>query len=147
MNRRARSNGRLALGLAVLASTVVSGACRGENLFSLAGTVAGSEPQILLTAPAPDFTTAIGDSVLVLAEITAQEGLTTVDFRGEYVEDGGDAYLPESQPASGATVFSVNNYLNAVDGQEPGDAYIVIEASDAAGQVARDSVKITISGD
>ena len=147
MNRPERSVRRRAAAVTALLGAVALGACRGENLFTLAATVSGSEPQIILTAPGAGYSTFVGDSVLVLAEVTAQEGLSTVDFRGHYADSvAAPAYFPESTPGNAATFLRVNNYLNAVDGQVAGDVYIVIEATDGAGQVARDSVKILLIG-
>ncbi len=120
-------------------------ACRGDNLFSLAATVAGNEPTVLITAPGGGNTIAKGDSILILAEVTAQAGLTAVDFRGEYADSiGGDAYIPERQSANGSTFLRVNNRLLAVDGQVTGEVYIVVEATDLAGAQGKDSVKVTI---
>ena len=135
---------RLAAGLAIAAALAL-GACRGENLFSLTGTVAGTEPQVLITAPGPGNTIATGDSILILAEVTGQEGLTTIDFRGEYADSiGGDAYVPERQSGGGANFVRVNNRLVAVTGQVAGEVYIVVEATDLAGAQGKDSVKVTI---
>jgi hypothetical protein len=128
-------------------SAVAFGACRGENLFTLTGTVAGTEPRIELTSPAPGFSTFPGDSVLVLAEINAPEGVTTVEYTGTYADSvGADAYISETESGAGATFLRANNYLNAVVGQTPGDVYVVIAVSDQAGQIKRDSVKVTIAG-
>ena len=147
MNRSERSVRRSALAVTLLLSAVAFGACRGENLFSLTGVVAGTEPQIVLTAPGPGFSTFPGDSVLVLAEVTAQEGINTIAYKGEYADSiGGPAYNPETESGGGATFLRVNNYLNAVDGQAPGDVYVVIAVTDQAGQITRDSVKILIAG-
>jgi hypothetical protein len=145
MKRRSCGRGRrLAAGLLLLA-VLPLGACRGENLFSLTGTVAGTEPRVLITAPGAGGTIATGDSILILAEITAQEGLTTIDYRGEYADSiGGDAYVSERESGGGSTFVRVNNRLVAVVDQVPGEVYIVVEATDLAGAQGKDSVKVTI---
>jgi hypothetical protein len=131
----------------VLLSAVALGACRGENLFTLTGVVSGTEPLITLTSPAPGFSTFPGDSVLVLAEVTAQEGINTIAYTGEYADSvGGAAYAPETESGNGATFLRLNNYLNAVDGQVAGDVYVVVAVTDQAGQIVRDSVKVLITG-
>lgn len=145
MNRPERSTRRSALAVTVLLSAAALGACRGENLFSLTGTVGGTEPQITLTAPTPGYSIAIGDSILVLAEVTAQEGLITVGFTAQYTDSvGGDAYIPETASGNGATFLRVNNYLTAAVGQRAGEAYVVLSVTDQAGATARDSVKVLI---
>ena len=50
MKRTATARSRT-LGLGVVLGALALGACRGENLFTGAGTLAGTEPQILITAP------------------------------------------------------------------------------------------------
>jgi hypothetical protein len=144
MKRTATARSRT-LGFGVVLGALALGACRGENLFTGAGTLAGTEPQILITAPGSGSTIAVGDSILILAEITAQEGLSTVSFRGEYADSaGGDAYTPETQSGNGLTFLRVSNRLRAVPGQVAGDVYIVIEATDAVGGQGKDSVKVSV---
>ena len=133
--------------LGVLVGAVALGACRGENLFTVTGVVSGTEPRVVLTAPGPGFSTFPGDSVLILAEVTAQEGVALIDYSGEYTDSiGGPAYVPETERGTGATFVSVTNYLAAIVGQEPGNAYIRVRVTDQAGQIGADSVKILIAG-
>ena len=108
-------------------------------------TVSADEPQIVITAPGGGLTIAPGDSVLVLAEVTAQEGITTIALAGVYADSaGGQAYLPATITGSGLTFVRVNDYLQAVTGQVSGDVYVKVQATDAAGAIAKDSVKIAI---
>lgn len=133
-----------------VAATLLLGAltlagCRGENLFSLTATVSAGEPQIAITAPGGGLTIAPGDSVLVLAEVTAQAGLNTIVLSGEYSDSiGGQAYIPATVTGSALTFIRVNDYLQAVSGQVGGDVYVKVVATDAAGAIASDSVKIAI---
>ena len=132
--------------LGALVGAVTLGACRGENLFSLAGTVTGNVPQVEITAPTGGSTVVLGDSVLVLASIEATEGVVTVDFRATYTDSiGGDAYIPETAGGGNAVSISVTNRLRAVVGQREGEAYIVVTATDVGGQQGTDSVKVSIA--
>ena len=131
--------------MTLLLSAVAFGACRGENLFSLTATVAPSVPEVLITAPGAGFTVAAGDSVLVLAEITGQEGIVSIALGGEYADSlGGLAYIPSVVSGAGATFVRVNEYLEAAAAQQLGEVYITVAATDATGAVGRDSVKIAI---
>jgi hypothetical protein len=130
----------------VLLAVVALGACRGENLFSLTGSVSGTEPSVEITAPTGGSTAAVGDSVLVTANVEAQEGIVTIDFRATYVDSlGGAAYNAETASGGNAVSVNVSNRLTAVAGQRAGEAYIVVQATDVAGQQGVDSVKVTIS--
>ncbi len=130
----------------VLLGSVALGACRGENLFSLAGGLTGGQPTVEITAPTSGATQVVGDSVLVLASIEAPAGVITIDFRATYVDSiGGPAYTSETQSGGNAISVAVTNRLRAVAGQREGEAYIVVEATDVAGQQGIDSVKVTIN--
>jgi hypothetical protein len=120
------------------------GACRGENLFSLAASVAQPGPQVNMTQPGPGYTIAPGDSIRILAEVNAQAGLSGVAYRGSYVADDSDAYTPETQSFAGVPFARLDNRLRAVAGQVAGDVYIVVEATDLTGAVGKDSVKVQI---
>jgi hypothetical protein len=146
MKPSARATGRRHLyALVALVGAIALGACRGENLFSLAGSVSGSEPSVEITAPTGGSTTFLGDSILVLASIEAPDGVVTVDFRATYTDSiGGDAYNPETLNGANALSLSVTNRLTAVTGQRAGEAYIVVLATDVAGQQGIDSVKVVI---
>jgi hypothetical protein len=114
-------------------------------LFSLTATVAGTEPQIVITAPGGGLTVSAGDSVLVLAEVTGQEGLSTIVLSGEYADSvGGEAYIPAIVQGAGAAFVRVNRYIQPATAQVLGDVYVRVVATDAAGAVGRDSVKIAI---
>ncbi len=129
--------------VAVLLSAVALGACRGENLFSLPGSVTPDGPQVTITAPGDGLTVAPGDSILVLAEISAPAGIGDISYEGTYA-DGSDAYIAEDGTGDGAAFLQATNYLNAVAGQEAGDVYVKVSANDLAGAIGLDSVKISI---
>ena len=137
---------RYAHAIAALLVAVALGACRGENLFSLAGTVSASAPSVEITSPTGGSTVVVGDSLLVLASIEATSGVATIDFRATYTDSiGGAAYNPETASGASAVRVSVTNRLTAVVGQREGDAYVVVTATDVGGQQGIDSVKVTIS--
>ena len=139
------SRRRSAVAATVLLTALTFAGCRGENLFSLTATVTAGEPQIVITAPGAGLTIAPGDSVLVLAEVTAQEGITTIVLSGEYSDSiGGQAYIPATITGSALTFIRVNDYLKPASGQVAGDVYVKVLATDAAGAIARDSVRIAI---
>ena len=140
------TRGRHLYVLGALVGAVALGACRGENLFTLTGTVSASVPTVEITAPTNASTVILGDSVLILAGVEAPEGVVTIDFRATYVDSiGGPAYTPETQGGGNAIAVSVTNRLRPVLGQRAGEAYIVVQATDAAGQQGIDSVKVTIN--
>lgn len=120
------------------------GACRGENLFSVAASVAQPGPKVTMTQPGPGYTIAPGDSLRVLAEVTAPAGLSQVAYRGTYTADDSDAYTPETQSFAGEAFSRVDNWLQAAGTPVAGDVYIVVEATDLTGAMGKDSVKIQI---
>jgi hypothetical protein len=139
------SRRRSAVAATVLLAAFTLGGCRGENIFSLTATVSSGEPQVVITAPGAGLTIAPGDSVLVLAEVTAQQGITTIGLSGEYSDSlGGQAYIPATITGSALTFIRVNEYLKPASGQVAGEVYVKVLATDGAGAIARDSVKIAI---
>ena len=128
---------------AIMGATFL-GACRGENLFSLAASVAQPGPTVNMTQPGPGYTIAPGDSIRILAEVNSPAGLSTVDYRGTYPADGSDAYVGESASFPGEPFRRLDNWLQPAAGQVAGDVYIVIEATDLTGAMGKDSVKIQI---
>ncbi|MDA0329077.1 MAG: hypothetical protein O2958_08730 [Gemmatimonadetes bacterium] len=125
-------------------SSVLFAGCAGENLFSLAASVGEVGPEVSINAPSEAFTLAIGDSILVTADVNAPAGTGSATFRGNYVTGGAPAFVAETQTLSGAAVANLSNYLRAADGQVTGSVYIVIEVTDLGGDVGKDSVKVTI---
>ena len=136
-----RALGALALGLLV-------SACAGENLFSLAASVAPVGPGVTITAPSEGFTISVGDSVLVLADVNAPDGATSATLSGHY--DGAESEAAyesfTDNNLGGAIAPNIVEYLQPAEGQVAGPVYIVVSVTDATGVVGTDSVKITIIG-
>lgn len=133
-------NVALALGTALLFS-----GCDGENLFSVAAAVSELGPEVLITAPGEGFTISVGDSILVLADVTASEGAVAAEYTGNYSGTEDPAYTSETESLGGATFVRLNNRLRAIDGQVAGTVYIVVQVTDQAGGIGKDSVKVTIN--
>ena len=128
----------------LVASAAILSACAGENRFSLAASVSELGPEVSITAPLEGATLAPGDSVQIDADLNAPSGVASVAYSGTYTPSGEDAYTAETEPLGGGTTANVSNYLTAVDGQVEGSVYLVVEVTDAIGETARDSVKVTI---
>ena len=138
--RKTGRNAALTLGAALFFS-----GCAGENLFSVAAAVSELGPEVLITAPGEGFTVSVGDSILVLAEVTASGGAVTAEYRGTYSGTDDPAYTAETESLGGVSFVRLNNQLKAADAQVAGSAYIVVQVTDQAGAVSKDSVKVTIN--
>lgn len=139
-----RLSGKLRNTLSVLVSGLVLSGCAGENLFSLAASVAEAAVEVSITTPGEGATIAPGDSISIAANLIAATGLSSVTFRGNYTPGGELAYTTETGTLAGETSLNVTNFLLAVGGQTAGSVYIVVEASDLIGGMGKDSVKVTI---
>lgn len=145
MRRTGRSRAHRGLLLTALVSSVVLAGCAGENLFSLAASVGEVGPEVSIKAPSEAFTLAIGDSILVTADVNAPAGTGSAAYRGNYVTGGTAAFVAETETLGGVAVASLSNYLRAAAGQVSGSVYIVLEVTDLAGDVGKDSAKVTIN--
>jgi hypothetical protein len=135
---------RAAWTVGVIVGVIALGGCRGENLFSLAASVAQPGPTVNMTQPGPGFTVAVGDSLRVQAEVTAGAGLTAITYRATYATSDSDAFGPESQAYAGEPFARVDNWLQPGASQVAGDLYVVVQATDRTGAVGVDSVKVQI---
>lgn len=130
----------------VFASLTVLAACAGENIFSLAAGVGSVGPSVSVTAPAASLVIALGDSVLVKADVNAPAGASVLQVTSSYTTGGSAAFVGFTDAALGsATVVEVSEWLQASVGQVAGSAYIVVQVTDLAGAVAKDSVKVTVN--
>ncbi|MDX1646253.1 MAG: hypothetical protein R3304_03825 [Longimicrobiales bacterium] len=137
---------RSRLVLSVLGGVVVLSGCRGSNLFSLAGTVGeGSDAVVEITRPTSGFQAEVGDSILVEANVEAPAGAGSVTFIGTYEVEGTAAYVQEQTPGDGRITFSLSNHLQAVPGQVPGTAFIVVRVTEQTGATAADTVTVNIT--
>jgi hypothetical protein len=131
--------------LGLLATLAALGACAGENLFSLATSSGAVGPDVELTSPSDAFTLTIGDSIRVRANVNAPQGGGSVVYRASYAGTETAAFTSETQNLNGLVVATLDNYLKAAAAQTAGSAYIVVEVTDLAGAMGKDSVKVTIA--
>lgn len=134
----------VAVGL--LAGALTLGACSGENLFSLTAGASASGPVVDLLAPGAAFSLAVGDSIQILADVTAPNGATVVVYRSNYAATDVTAYVAETESLGSVPAASLNNYLKPLPSQVAGQVYVVVEVTDALGQTGIDSVKVTVIG-
>jgi hypothetical protein len=137
--------GRAVAAICFLAGTLVLSACAGENLFSLTAGAGAAGATVDITAPGEGFTVALGDSVLVLTDVTAPDRATLVTYRGTHPDTGDDAYIGQTETLGNVPAATLQTYLKAADTQVSGSAYVVVEVTDALGQTGIDSVKVSIA--
>jgi hypothetical protein len=147
---------------AAMAGVFAVAACEGENLFSVPGQggPAGADtkaPTVDISVPRGDSLsgTAIGDSVFVSVHVTDKVGVRSLKFTGFSLR--GDASLGTLQVIerfSEKTVefnaaskdTTVSRYLLAAADSTREKAYVVVQASDSAGNVAADTASLTVGG-
>lgn len=130
--------------LAALVAALAVGACAGENLFSAAGT-GGTGPEVEITAPTEGAEVNTGESVSVTAAALAQNGASSVQYRGIYSSDQSTAYTSQTSQLNGLVSLSLSTSLVAAPGQEDGEALIIVTVTDQIGEVGADTVKVTIT--
>ena len=140
-----RWGGRRIAALCAIAGGLFLSACAGENLFSLTAGSGATGPTVGITTPGEGFTIAVGDSILVLADVTAPDGATSATYSATFTDTGDAAYTTETETLGNVPAANLNNYLKAADGQVAGLAYVVVEITDALGAMGKDSVKVTIT--
>lgn len=128
----------------LVAGALAAAACAGENLFTLPGTATQGGPDVEITAPTEGFTLALGDSILITAEVNAPVGGGAILYRGTY-PDGAAAFAQELGDMNGVQAATLTNYLQAAPGQVTGSPYVVVEVTGLDGQVGVDSVKVTLT--
>lgn len=155
-------------GLAALAALSAAGvalaACSGDNLFrSGEGVEPGRDrnaPAVEVAAPVAGSIVALGDTVRVMARITDNRALATVEFQGYALK--GDPHLGTQQKVarfetktvklSGGTRAVTDTTLLRDLGPANGDTlperqvYVVVTARDTAGNAAADTVLISLGG-
>jgi hypothetical protein len=145
--RRRRNDPRRAA-IGALAGAVFLSACAGANLFEAfafgGDAIGGGGPSVEITAPAEGLTVNQGASLQVAALVEAPDGLGTVAVRGVYKTGGGAAFAEQTITYQAATVAEVNRTLASTNGGA-GAVYLVVVLTDAVGEVAADSVSITIN--
>lgn len=136
---------RLRAAITALASITVLAACAGENIFSLTAGSGSVGPTVNVTAPAENLALALGDSVLVRADVNAPGGAASLEITSTYT-GGAAAFTSYTNPALGSvTTLTVNRWLQPAAGQVVGSAYIVVQVTNLTGAVGRDSVKVMLN--
>jgi hypothetical protein len=141
---RGRSSAR-ARALTFLAGALFLAACAGSNLFSVTASAGTGGPEVTITAPQENLTIAQGASVQVLADVNAPNGVGAADVRGIFVEDQAPAFVARTLTFQNPSFVSLEETLDAVDGQGTGPVWIIVKATDGLGTAAADTVQITIS--
>ena len=131
--------------VAAMALAVTLAACAGENLFSLAAAVGAAGPEVTISSPGDAFTIAAGDSVRVVAEVNAPDGVASTKTFGVFKVDGAAAFVLENQTFGGVPFLNLDNWITAAAGGFTGEAYIIVEATDGLGAVAADSVQVLVN--
>ena len=135
------------LRLRLAATRLVAGslpACTGDNQLTGVGAVAGLlGPEVEITAPLPNFTLRVGDSLTVTTNVSSEDGITSVTFSGLF--SGGSAAL---------TQLVVTNLASPQDttltrvlrqtGTSTGNVRVIVEATDALGDRGADTVNVII---
>ena len=131
--------------LTVLASVVLLSACAGENLFSLAAAVGAVGPEVMITAPSEGLTLAAGAPLVIVADATAADGISSAKFSGVFKESDEAAFVGEIDTFQNPTFLNLSKTLEAVDEAGTGSVFVIVEVTDRFGVVAADSVSITVS--
>ena len=131
------------VGGAVLTVAVVA-ACAGENLFT--GPASGGGllgPQVEITAPQPNITIALEDSVNVTANVSSNEGITEVSFTGTLDAGGPAPFTPVVVPLTAVTDTTLSRYLKR-SGTTGGAARIIVTAKDVSGDTGADTISVNL---
>ncbi|MDH3271619.1 MAG: hypothetical protein OEN56_09820 [Gemmatimonadota bacterium] len=145
MKRTFDGRGRLRAAIAAAVGIVILSACEGKNLFTISATGGETGPTVEITTPSVGFTIAVGDSILIEANVNAPSGGNQATYKGVAEGSGSVLYTQETADLNGLVVVTLSNYLRAAPGQTAGSANIIVEVSDALGEIGADTVSVTIS--
>jgi hypothetical protein len=130
--------------LALGASVALLGACAGENLFLGPG-LTNTGPDVTITAPTEGTEVPLGASLQVTAGASSRNGLVTATYKGIFADSGASAFVLASQDLGNRANVSLNTTLNATVGAGLGEVLIIVDVTDLDGQIAADTVSITIN--
>ena len=133
------------LALTVLVGVVILSACAGENLFSLAAAVGAVGPEVSITAPSEGLTLAAGAPLVIVADATSSDGISSAKFSGVFKESDEAAFVQVIDNFQNPTFVNLAKTLEAVEGAGTGSVYVIVEVTDRLGVVTADSVSITVS--
>lgn len=154
---------RLLLAAAAMGTMSVVAGCGGTNLFSVSG-VSGSggatggsqAPVVQILNPPSDTVLSVGDSVFVRAQLTAgAAGITSARLYG-FAHRGVDSLgtgqdvprFTEKDITFAAAVAdtTVVRYLAATADTTHETVYLVVEATDSAGNTGADTISVSVGG-
>jgi hypothetical protein len=163
MSRNRGTSIRLLATAAAMAGVFLVAACEGSNLFGVSGgtvATAGSDtkaPVVTINVPRGDSLSAspLGDSLFVSAEVSDNVGVSSVSMYG--VAKRGDPSLGTDTVVdrfvkktitlpAGVKDTTLLRYLQPTPDSVRETALIVVEASDAAGNVSADTVMLVLGG-
>lgn len=162
MRRKQIKGMRLLLTGAAMTGILAVAACEGENLFSVpgGGGPAGADtqtPEVSISVPRGDTLsgTALDDSVFVSVHVEDRVGVRTVKLSGFALR--GDANVGtqelvtrfEEKTVEFATAVkdtTLNRYLVSTGDTVRETVYIVVQATDSAGNVAADTASLWVGG-
>jgi hypothetical protein len=130
--------------VAFMSAALLLTGCAGENLFSSAGSVGGSEPTVEITAPQEAFSLALGASVQILAQVNAPNGLVSADYSGVY-EDGSAAFVAETETFGRPSFANLDNTIGPVIDQTAGEVRLIVRVVDGQGEAKADTVQVTVN--
>jgi hypothetical protein len=159
MRRNRGMSLRLLMAAAAMGTVSMVAGCGGTNLFSVTGISgqAGGGTQALtvqILNPPSDSVLTVGDSVLVRAELTDATGVTSARMYGfahrgvDSLGTGQDVPRFTEKDITFATAIAdttVVRYLVATSDTTQETVYLVVEASDSAGNVGADTVSVQVT--
>jgi hypothetical protein len=128
----------------VMLAAAVLPACTGDNLFTGVGASVGLlGPEVEITAPAENFTMAVGDSVQVTAIVSSPNGVSSVTYNGLF-SGGAVAFTQISFTLPNPQDSTVSRFMRQA-GATTGNVQIIVEATDLLGATGADTVTVIIS--
>jgi hypothetical protein len=163
MRRNQGTSVRLLLAAAAMGAMSVVAGCGGTNLFSVSavngggGATGGSQaPVVQILNPPSDTVLSVGDSVFVRARLTAgAAGVASARMYG-FAHRGVDSlgtgqdvprFTEKDITFAGAvTDTTVVRYLAATADTTHETVYLVVEATDSAGNTGADTISVSVGG-
>lgn len=163
MRRNQGTSLRLLLVAAAMGTMSVVAGCGGTNLFSVSsvsgggGTATGAQaPVVQILTPPSDTVLSVGDSVFVRAQLTAGAAAVTSARMYGFSHRGVDSLgtgqdvprYTEKDITFAAAVAdtTVVRYLAATADTTHETVYLVVEATDSAGNTGADTITVSVGG-
>lgn len=133
------------LGSLAIVSVFGLGACAGENLFQLQIVTGDSGPSVTITTPEEGGTATLGEQLGVGFDIGDPSTAASYTIEGRFVDSETAAYeTVNNDLEENLDVASDFTFIFPAAGHAAGEVYIVVSLTNDAGEVGKDSVKITI---